>query len=102
MTCSPPLSPSGEQSTEVVPLRPGQHTVTIDTSADASWTLQAVYLNRVTTSWGTNASGQTYGVPNQNGVPDLVAVTIDQGTIQGFGRPIQGRADEQCALPIPL
>jgi hypothetical protein len=97
MTCSPAdisgAPGTSVQSTEVVPRRPGQHTVTIDTSADASWTLQAVYLNRVTTSWGTNASGQTYGVPNQNGVPDLVAVTIDQGTIQGYVKD----SDLNCA-----
>jgi hypothetical protein len=97
MTCSPfdisGAPGSSRQSTEVVPLRPGQHTVTIDTSADASWTLQAVYVNRVTTSWGTNASGQTYGAPNQNGTPDLVAVTIDQGTIQGYVKD----SDLNCA-----
>ena len=43
-----------------------------------------MYVNRVTTPWGTNASGQTYGVSNQNGTPDLVAVIIDQGKVQGY------------------
>ncbi len=95
MTCSPPISAAGSsvQSTEVVPLQPGRHTVTIDTSANASWTLQAVYVNRVTTSWGTNASGQTYGVTNQNGTPDLVAVSIDQGKVQGYVKA----SDINCA-----
>ena len=95
MTCSPPLSTAAGsgQSTEVVPLQPGQHTVTIDTSANASWTLQAVYVNRVTTPWGTNASGQTYGVTNQNGTPDLVAVIIDQGKVQGYVKA----SDLNCA-----
>lgn len=94
MTCSPPLSTAAGsgQSTEVVPLQPGQHTVTIDTS-NASWTLQAMYVNRVTTSWGTNASGQTYGVTNQNGTPDLVAVSIDQGKVQGYVKA----SDINCA-----
>jgi hypothetical protein len=63
-----------------VPLRPGVDSVTIKTGADASWTLRAVYVNRVTTSWGINASGETYGVINQQGTPDLVAVIADQGT----------------------
>jgi len=67
--------------------------VTIDTSANASWRLQAVYVNRVTTSWGTNASGQTYGVTNQNGTPDLVAVSIDQGKVQGYVKA----SDINCA-----
>jgi hypothetical protein len=95
MTCSPPLSTAAGsgQSTEVIPLQPGQHTVTIDTSANASWTLQATYVNRVTTSWGTNASGQTYGVTNQNGTPDLVAVSIDQGKVQGYVKA----SDINCA-----
>ena len=72
------------QASEVVPLSPGIDTVTIDTSANASWTLQALYVNRVTTHWGINASGQTYGVANQNGTPDLIAVVIDQGKTQGY------------------
>ena len=97
MTCSGAdisgASGTSVQSTEVIPLQPGQHTVTIDTSANASWTLQATYVNRVTTSWGTNASGQTYGVTNQNGTPDLVAVSIDQGKVQGYVKA----SDINCA-----
>jgi hypothetical protein len=58
--------------------------VTIDTSAGASWTLQATYVNRVTTSWGINASGETYGVQNQKGTPDLIAVVVDQGKTHGY------------------
>lgn len=87
VTCSsadlrePPLA---RQASEVVPLTPGIDTVTINTSANASWTLQALYVNRVTTPWGINASGQTYGVANQNGTPDLIAVIIDQGKTQGY------------------
>jgi len=72
------------QASEVVPLSPGMDTVTIDTSANASWTLRALYVNRATTPWGINASGQTYGVANQNGTPDLIAVVIDQGKTQGY------------------
>lgn len=72
------------QASEVVPLIPGIDTVTIKTSANASWTLQALYVNQVTTPWGVNASGKTYGVRNQNGTPDLIAVVIDQGKTQGY------------------
>ena len=78
---------------EVVPLRPGQRTVSIDTSASASWTLQAVYVHRVITPWGTNANGQTYGVLNENGTPDLVAVIIDQGKVHGYVK----ESDLNCA-----
>src|ERR1019366_1901138 len=71
-------------SSEIVPLTPGVDTVTITTSANASWTLQAMYVNQVTTPWGINANGKTYGVQNGNGTPDLIAVVIDQGKTQGY------------------
>jgi hypothetical protein len=77
-------APSARQASEVVPLSPGVDTVTIDTSTNATWTLQSVYVNRVSSAWGVNASGQTYGVSNQQGTPDLIAVVIDQGKTQGY------------------
>ena len=76
--------PVARQASEVVPLNPGVDSVTIETSASATWTLQAQYVNRVTTHWRINASGQTYGVQNQNGTPDLMAVVVDQGKTQGY------------------
>ncbi|HUZ40256.1 MAG TPA: hypothetical protein VMU68_02550 [Acidimicrobiales bacterium] len=69
---------------EVVPLTAGVDTVTIKTSPNATWRLQAMYVNQVTTSWGVNASGETYGVANQKGTPDLVAVIINQGHTDGY------------------
>jgi len=33
---------------------------------------------------GVNANGQTYGVSNQQGTPDLIAVVVDQGKTQGY------------------
>jgi hypothetical protein len=69
---------------EVVPLAPGVDSVTITTGANKSWTLQATYVNQVTTAWGVNAKGETYGVQNQSGTPDLIAVVIDQGTVHGY------------------
>jgi hypothetical protein len=71
-------------SSEIVPLTPGVDTVTITTSANASWTLQAMYVNQVTTPWGINANGKTYGVHNQSGTPDLIAVIINQGSTNGY------------------
>lgn len=67
------------QASEVVPLTAGVDTVTITTSLNATGTLQAMYVNRITTPWGVNASGETYGVTNQQGTPDLIAVVADQG-----------------------
>ena len=76
--------PIARQVSEVVPLSPGVDTVTISTSTNASWSLQVTYVNQVTTSWGVNASGETYGVQNQKGTPNLIAVVIDQGKTQGY------------------
>ncbi len=76
--------PKYRRASMVVPLHPRQHTITVDTTANAGWTLQAMYVHQVTTAWGTNAHGQTYGVANKNGTPDLVAVAIDHGKTQGY------------------
>ncbi len=86
--------PSAERTaSEVVPISPGVDTVTIETSSSASWTLQAAYVNRVSTAWGVNANGQTYGVSNANGTPDLVSVVIDDGTKFGYVT----KSDLNCA-----
>jgi hypothetical protein len=69
---------------DVVPLTEGVNSVTVTTGASASWTLRASYVNQVTTSLGVDASGETYGVVNQKGTPDLVAVVIDDGKLDGY------------------
>jgi hypothetical protein len=87
MTCNAAdLSrPSAQRSgSEVVPISPGSDMVTIETSSNATWTLQAVFVNRVPTTWGVNANGQTYGVSNQQGTPDLISVVIDDGAKYGY------------------
>lgn len=87
-------APYGCQAIEVVPLRTGQHTVTITTSADASWRLRATYINRVITPWKTNALGETYGVANVHGFPDLIAVIFGNGEGTGFIKS----TDMNCAM----
>jgi hypothetical protein len=57
-----------------VSLDPGQHTVTVRANRKATWTLQADYVRQTTTARGVNAHGQTYGVANSHGTPDLIAV----------------------------
>ena len=86
-------SPTMRQVSEVVPLSPGITTVTITARANASWTLQAVYVNQVVSAWGVNAKGETYGVPNQKGTPDLIAVVIDHGSVHGYVKS----SDLNCA-----
>ncbi|PPI00070.1 peptidase M56 family protein [Rathayibacter sp. AY1B7] len=59
--------------------------VQITTSPDASWSITATYATATTTDWATNEQGQSYGVINENGEPDLIAVTADDGR-QGYVR----------------
>ena len=94
----PPLN---QDASEVVPITPGKNNITITTSSDASWTLQAMYVSQVRTPWGTNAAGQTYGVQNQNGTPDLIAVLVDQGETQGYVKARQLKCVEGGDVESP-
>lgn len=71
-------------ASEIVPIAPGLDVLTIKTSSNAIWTLQVDYVNQVATAWGINANGQTFGVPNQSGTPDLVAVFADNANVRGY------------------
>lgn len=62
-----------------LPLAQGQHTTTISTADTSRWRLTATYSHVRTTEWGINANGQTYGVSNEIGVPDLIAVIASNG-----------------------
>ncbi|WP_125609975.1 peptidase M56 family protein [Specibacter cremeus] len=62
-----------------VGLVPGQHMVTIHTEPGTRWRLAATYVNQATTAWGVNVNGESYGVQNEHGVPDLVAVVASNG-----------------------
>jgi hypothetical protein len=48
---------------------------------DVVWRLYAVYVDEYESEWFTNESGQTYGVPNNSGAPDLIAVWTDSGQL---------------------
>ncbi len=57
----------------------GLFTVTAD--AGTAWTIKAQYASAVTSAWKVNANGQTYGVPNESGVPDLSAAQATNGEV---------------------
>ncbi|MGV8885503.1 MAG: hypothetical protein ACOH1T_07940 [Microbacteriaceae bacterium] len=57
--------------------------ITITAEPGTEWTVTARYASSVTTKWGVNANGQTYGVPNDNGSPDLSAALATNGK-QGY------------------
>lgn len=63
-----------------LPLGAGQTTTSITTSSPAArWTATAWYITSEPTPWATNANGQTYGVMNADGEPDLIAVEATNG-----------------------
>jgi hypothetical protein len=65
--------------TNTMPVAAGEDSTTITATAGARWRLTAAYATVKTTAWGVNASGQTYGTPNQHGTPDLVAAQATNG-----------------------
>ncbi|TFD52170.1 hypothetical protein E3T55_06820 [Cryobacterium frigoriphilum] len=60
-------------------LAPEQQSVTITTAPESSWTVTAAYVSERTTEWAVNATGETYGVLNESGQPDLIAVVATNG-----------------------
>ncbi|MEO7630745.1 MAG: hypothetical protein ABIS44_05310 [Mycobacteriales bacterium] len=62
-----------------LPLAPGQNSTTISTDGNARWRLLAAYARVEKTAWGVNERGETYGVANADGTPDLVAVVATDG-----------------------
>ncbi|MCK0112636.1 WS/DGAT domain-containing protein [Ornithinimicrobium sp. F0845] len=67
----------------VVGLARGAEEVEIRATEGASWRLTASYVSTELTEWGVNAKGETYGVENVNGTPDLLAVVAINGR-QGY------------------
>lgn len=57
----------------------GGETIYLITAADVQWRVAAVYVARAVTEWGVNANGQTFGVANDSGEPDLIAVQTSEG-----------------------
>lgn len=63
-------------------LAPGEHSVKVTVNpARARWQLAVGYVHSVETAWGTNARGETYGVQNSRGAPDLIAVIATNGRV---------------------
>ncbi|MGH2863299.1 MAG: peptidase M56 family protein [Solirubrobacteraceae bacterium] len=66
-------------STYAMPITAGQDSTTITATPGARWRLTATYSSVAVSAWGVNASGQTYGVEDKNGIPDLVAAHATNG-----------------------
>lgn len=74
-TSQPAQAPPGH----VVDLAPAQEEIVIEASEGALWRITTTYVSTEPTPWGVNANGQTYGVENENGTPDLIAVVATNG-----------------------
>jgi hypothetical protein len=59
--------------------RPGSTTITITADPGTKWKATAEYASSVTSAWGLNAHGQTYGKCDYNGCPDLMAAQVING-----------------------
>lgn len=79
-----------------LPLAAGQDTTTITAAPGSRWRLITAYATATTTAWGINTHGQTYGVTNAHGTPDLIAVIATNGRT-GYAYAAQ----LQQADPVP-
>ena len=71
----------------------GGTTITITADPGTPWTVVARYGSASSTPWGVNAHGETYGVPNENGIPDLVSAQATNGEV-GYTRESESLAFE--------
>jgi len=66
-------------SAYVIPLAYEQQQITIEATEGSVWRLTTAYVSSEVTEWGVNANGDTFGVENKNGTPDLIAVVATNG-----------------------
>jgi hypothetical protein len=64
-----------------LPPAAGTTSITITADPGTTWNAAAQYATSTTTDWGVNANGQTYGVPNLNGIPDLTPARASNGEL---------------------
>ncbi len=57
--------------------------ITITADPDTRWSVTAQYASTSTSPWGVNERGESYGVCNARGCPDLMAVQVVRGQ-QGY------------------
>jgi hypothetical protein len=80
-------------------------TVTVTADPDMRWHIEAVYINVEQNEWGVNANGETYGVSNDRGDPDLIraeGTAPDGSRVVGYIRATQatgGSPLHDYALP---
>lgn len=61
---------------------PRTTSITITAERGTAWSATAQYATSTATEWGINANGQTFGIPNINGVPDLTPARASNGEVE--------------------
>jgi hypothetical protein len=59
----------------------GSTSFTITADPGTTWSATLQYASSSSTAWGVNANGQTYGVANANGTPDLSPALATNGKV---------------------
>jgi len=98
------ISPDADPATQnygVMELSPGQTAIRIRATAGMSWKLTATYVHTEQTEWGVNARGETFGVENDDGTPDLVAVIATNGR-EGYAYDDELSEPQPKSLPEAL
>lgn len=84
-----------------IPLAAGQTSFDVTTDPGTTWTITAKYIVSVTTAWGVNANGQTYGTANEKGTPDLEAVQATNGRIgYSYASDFMAAANDGDTFPV--
>ncbi len=79
----------------------GATSFVVTTTPGTTWTISARYATSVTTDWGVNANGQTYGTPNEKGNPDLVSVQATNGAIgYSFWTDFMSHGNQGDTFPV--
>ena len=71
----------------------GATSITVTADPGTPWSVVARYGSSETSEWGINARGETYGVPNDEGTPDLTSAQATNGKI-GYIRETEMMAFE--------
>lgn len=91
-------------STGTVTIAPGTDSTTVVTaSPGARWRLTVTYVSVTHITWAVNANGQTYGVMNSHGEPDLLSTIATNGkTGYVYTRQLNGPMPKTPAQAIAM
>lgn len=81
MTCSASEAPRTTSGEPTFALQPSDGELTVVADDGATWRLEYRYVDRDYLPWKLNANGETYGVANETGRPDLEAVQDGEGHV---------------------